>query len=310
MAIPDYQTFMLPLLKLAGDGQTHKFGDAIDTLAEQFNITREERLKLLPSGRYPVFRSRVGWAKTYLTKAGLLELPNRGQFIITQRGADVLKSGISRIDNSFLQQFPEFLEFQRKTPAKSKQESKPVQEGLRQHHLEQTPDESLESAYQKIYSSLADELLEQVKTCSTEFFEKLVIDLLVAMGYGGSVEDAGQRVGRSGDGGIDGIIKEDRLGLDVIYIQAKKWDKESMVSRPEIQKFVGALQGQHARKGIFITTANFSKPAIDYVKNLASKVVLIDGEQLAQYMIDFNIGVSLRSAYLIKQLDNDYFFEV
>lgn len=310
MAIPDYQTFMLPLLKLASDDQIHTFSEACDNLAEQFNITREERLKLLPSGKYPVFRNRVGWAKTYLTKSGLLDSPARAQFVITPRGHEVLKSGVEKIDNSLLQQFPEFLEFQNKSPAKPKKKKKINEDNLHQPQVDQTPDELFASAYQKIQNSLADELLEQINACSPEFFEKLVVDLLVAMGYGGTVEDAGQRVGRSGDGGIDGIIKEDRLGLDVIYIQAKKWEKESLISRPEIQKFVGALQGRHAHKGVFITTTRFSKPALDYVKNLASKVVLIDGEQLAQYMIDFNIGVSLRSTYQLKQLDSDYFIEV
>ncbi len=308
MTIPNYQTFMLPLLQLAGDGQVHKFGDACDHLAEQFDIPKEERLKLLPSGRYPVFRSRVGWAKTYLTKAKLLELPARGQFVITKRGKEILESGITKIDSTVLQQYSEFVEFQRGGADKSKKKDKPHQEQP-QPQLEQTPDELLESAYHRIQRSLAEELLEQVKTCSPEFFEKLVIDLLVAMGYGGTIEDAGQRVGQSRDGGIDGIIKEDRLGLDVIYIQAKKWDRNTPVSRPEIQKFVGALQGQHARKGVFITTTKFSRPARDYVKNLASKVVLIDGDQLSQYMIDFNIGVSHRSTYELKQIDTDYFIE-
>ncbi len=238
----------------------------------------------------------------------MLELPVRGQFVITKRGKKVLESGITKIDSTVLQQYSEFVEFQRGSADKSKKKDKPHQEQP-QPQLEQTPDELLESAYHRIQRSLAEELLEQVKTCSPEFFEKLVIDLLVAMGYGGTIEDAGQRVGQSRDGGIDGIIKEDRLGLDVIYIQAKKWDRNTPVSRPEIQKFVGALQGQHARKGVFITTTKFSRPARDYVKNLASKVVLIDGDQLSQYMIDFNIGVSHRSTYELKQIDTDYFIE-
>jgi restriction system protein len=314
MAIPDYESVMLPLLRFANDGQVHKFGDACDALAKHFGITEQELHLLLPSGRYPIFRSRVSWAKTYLAKALLLEVPIRGNFRITSRGLETLKQNPPKIDNEFLSQYPEFLEFQQRSNVESgakigkaakpaKAESKPALQP------EQTPDELLEYTYLELQRSLAQDILKQIELCTPRFFETLVVDLLVAMGYGGSIKDAAQVVGKSGDEGIDGIIKEDRLGLDTIYIQAKKWKNSNPVSRSEIQKFVGALQGRHASKGIFINTAKFAETAKEYVKNLNCKVVLIDGELLAKYMIDFNIGVTLRDTYQVKKIDFDYFSE-
>lgn len=303
---------MLPLLRFAATGQLHPFRTVVDEMVRCFNISEEEQSQLLPSGKYPIFRSRVGWAKTYLTKAGLVELPQRGSLRITSRGQEALTQNPARIDNAFLNQYAEFREFQKRSAPKSKQSEildlNPVQSIARlENH--QTPDERLESAFQDIYDSLAQDLLAQVKTCSPRFFERLVVDLLVAMGYGGSIEDAAEVVGKSGDGGIDGIIKEDRLGLDAIYIQAKKWEDARPVSRPDVQGFVGALSGHHASKGVFITTGRFAAPAREFVKNLNYKVVLIDGEQLARYMMDFNIGVSLRQSYHVKKIDSDYFSE-
>lgn len=310
MAIPDYETIMLPLLQLAGDGQIHKFAEVVDTLGSQFGITEAELRELLPSGKYPVFRSRVGWAKTYLTKALLLELPMRGSLRITQRGLDLLKQGITSVDAKFLDCYPEFVEFQGSSKLEANHKPKKAQQAeITESLAERTPDETLEYAYLELQKSLAQDILAQVKLCSPRFFEILVVDLLVAMGYGGSIKDAAQVVGKSGDGGIDGIIKEDRLGLDTIYIQAKKWDENSIISRSEIQKFVGALQGHHANKGVFITTGRFAKPAKDFVKSLSCKVILIDGEQLAKYMIDFNVGVTARATYQVKKLDSDYFTE-
>ena len=302
MAMPDYQSVLMPLLKIAGDGQTHKFSDACDFLAQHFNISTEELKELLPSGKYPKFKSRVGWAKTYLNKAGLIEYPNRGTFAITQRGQDVLNSGIEKIDNAFLQQYPEFLEFVKGSTSKDDNDGGTVPDKL-------TPDERLETAYQELQASLAMDLLKQTKKCTPLFFERLVIDLLVSMGYGGSIEDAGEVIGKSGDEGIDGIIKEDCLGFGIVYVQAKKWDDTNPISRPEIQKFVGALQGKNAQKGVYITTGKFSAPAKEFVKNLKSKIVLIDGNQLAQYMIDFNVGVSRKQIYEVKKIDMDYFFD-
>jgi restriction system protein len=301
MAIPDYQSIMLPLLKFAGDGEEHSLREAIEALADEFSLTDEERKELLPSGRQATFDNRVGWARTYMKKAGLLESTKRGYFQITERGLDVLKQNPPEINNAFLRQFPEFIEFQ--TPKQRK-----VEEDTEQDISEtRTPEEEIESAYQGVRQELATELLQTIKSCSPTFFERLVVDVLVKMGYGGTRKDAGQAVGRSGDGGIDGIIKEDRLGLDIVYIQAKRWD--GPVGRPEIQKFAGALQGQRARKGIFITTSAFTQSAQDYVSRIDSKIVLIDGDTLAQLMIDYNIGVTTVTLYELKRMDSDYFEE-
>ena len=298
MTIPDYQSIMLPLLELAADSSEHSLRETIEILSSQLGLTEEERRELLPSGRQPTFDNRVGWARTYMKKAGLLESTRRGYFRITKRGLDVLDKQPSKIDNAYLRQFPEFVEFQ--TPKKKeREEARPKLDDST------TPEEQIESAYQKLRDDLSTELLETVKGCSAAFFEQLVVDLLVEMGYGGTRKDAGQAIGRSGDGGIDGIIKEDRLGLDIVYLQAKKWD--NTVGRPEIQKFAGALQGQRARRGVFITTSDFSAAARDYVSRIDSNIVLIDGETLAQLMLDFDLGVTTVATYRLKRVDSDYF---
>jgi restriction system protein len=302
MAIPDYQTVMLPLLDFASDQKEHSIREAIEKLAEQFNLREAERKELLPSGRQATFDNRVAWARTYMKKAGLVESTRRGHFKITSRGLEALKKKPQAINVKFLQQYPEFVEFRSQSSVQGEELGGPEPQPT-----EETPIEVIEAAYQTIRSGLASELLEQVMGCSPNFFERLVVDLLVKMGYGGTRKDAGQAVGKSGDEGIDGIINEDRLGLEVVYIQAKRW--KDTVGRPEIQKFVGALQGQNARKGIFITTSSFSSAAIEYVKALQNKVVLIDGEMLASLMIDNSVGVSLVEAYEVKRVDSDYFSE-
>lgn len=301
MPIPDYQTIMLPLLKFASDGQEHSRRDTLDALAETFGLTSEERSQLLSSRQQTVFDNRVGWARTYLKQAGLLETTRRGYYRITERGRRVLSQNPPKIDVAFLQQFPEFVEFKRRTRTRFDEIEDEEADGTR------TPEEVIEAAYQKLRQELAGELLQMIKERSPAFFERLVIDLLVSMGYGGTRKDAGQAIGKSGDGGIDGIIKEDRLGLDVVYVQAKRW--ESVVGRPEIQKFAGALQGQRARKGIFITTSAFSQDALEYAARIESKIVLIDGETLAQLMIDHNVGVASLATYELKRVDSDYFAE-
>jgi len=298
MAVPDYQSIMLPLLQLAGDGKDHTLREAIDGLAKQFGLTEEERRELLPSGQQAVFDNRVGWARTYMKKAGLLESPRRGYLKITTRGQEVLSSNPLKIDVGFLRQFPEFVEFQ--TVKKDRFEGFELEPG-------ETPEEVLENAFQGIRHGLASDLLQQIKSSPPRLFEKIVVELLVGMGYGGSLKDAGKAIGKSGDEGIDGIIKEDRLGLDIIYIQAKRW--ANTISRPEIQKFAGALQGQRARKGIFITTSDFSKEAREYAARIETKIVLIDGGELAQHMIDHNIGVTTVASYEVKRVDSDYFAE-
>ncbi|PIU44993.1 MAG: restriction endonuclease [Ignavibacteriales bacterium CG07_land_8_20_14_0_80_59_12] len=301
MAIPDYQSIMLPLLTFVGDNKEHSLRETIDALASRFSLTPEERRELLASGKQTIFGNRVGWARTYLKKAAPLESPRRAYFRITKRGLDVLASSPKSINLGFLEQFPEFVQF------RALRHEKIDDQGLSEQDGKRTPEEALENSYQSLRQSLASELLDQVKSGSPHQFEKVVVELLVAMGYGGSLKDAGRAVGKSGDEGIDGIIKEDRLGLDAIFIQAKKW--ENSVSRLEIQKFAGALQGQRARKGIFITTSDFPKEAHDYVSRIDTKIVLIDGQQLAQLMIDHNIGVTTVSSYEIKRIDSDFFAE-
>jgi restriction system protein len=299
--IPDYQSIMLPLLKLTSDKMEHRINDLVDKLAEQFDLTDDERKELLPSGQTFIFGSRVGWARTYLKKAGLLDAPKRGIALITQRGLDILKTNPKHIDVSTLKQFPEFLEFHniKKVDIDSTDQVEITSET--------TPEENLEIAYQHLRKTLAQDLLNRIIGMTPAFFEKLVVELLVKMGYGGSIKDAGKAIGKSGDEGIDGTIKEDRLGLDIIYIQAKKWRNGNVVGRPEIHKFIGALAGQGAKKGIFITTSNFTKEALEYTPKNETKIVLIDGQQLAQLMIDFNIGVSTVNIYELKKVDNDYF---
>lgn len=304
MAIPDYQSFLLPYLKLAGDNQIHSCREAYQILREQCNLSEDEKRQMLPSGQQTIVDNRIGWARTYLKKAGLINQPKRGLFQITERGKNVLRQNLEKIDLEFLTQFPDFQEFRAKR-------NKPNDESDTQEELtpidRKNPIERLEDAYQEVINDISQELLDTVKDVSPSFFEKLVIDLLVKMGYGGSRKDAGQAVGRSGDEGIDGIIKEDRLGLDTIYIQAKRWD--SVVGRPEIMKFAGALQGQRAKKGIFITTSNFTKDALAYASNIDSKIILINGESLTQLMIEHNVGISTASIYEIKKIDSDYFEE-
>jgi len=303
MAIPDYQTVMLPLLNLAADSKEHRFRDAIEELALFFNLTDDERKELLPSGSQATFDNRVGWARTYMKKAGLLESPKRGYFRITDTGMQALSTKPKTINVKFLEQFPEFLEFKTRSNAKSTT----AETDTTLPTEDRTPQELIEDAYVTIRSGLASDLLEQIMRSSPSFFERLVVDLLVRMGYGGTRKEAGKAVGGSGDEGIDGIINEDRLGLEVVYIQAKRW--QSTVSRPEIQKFVGALHGKNARKGIFITTSAFTNGATQYAEGLSDKVVLIDGETLANLMIDHGVGVALDEAYEIKRVDSDYFSE-
>ena len=273
-------------------------------LSNVFELSPEDRAKLLPSGGTLTFASRVGWAKTYLKKAGLVQQPKRGLVQITDQGQAALAQKPARIDVKFLEQFSEFLDFRnasRERPALAGADDVlPLSSDL-------TPDEVIDAAYQRSVFALADEVLERVKACSPIYFERLVVQLLIKMGYGGSREEAGKAVGRSGDGGIDGIINEDRLGLDAIYLQAKRW--EGVIGRPEIMKFVGALAGQRATKGVFITTSWFTQDAKDYALSSQYKVVLIDGERLADLMIEHDLGVSVAATYQLKRIDSDFFSE-
>ena len=296
--IPDYQTVMLPLLRFLGDGQERPSAEAVEAISIEFGLTSDESQKLLPSGTSTVIGNRIGWAKTYMKKAGLIDQTRRGFFRVSKRGLDVLARKPTRIDIGFLEEFPEFQEFR---ALRRQDNSAAVAQALEST----TPEEALEDAYQRLRTGWEADLLQRVRSASPEFFERLVVNLLVSMGYGGSERDAGQAVGKSGDGGIDGIIKEDRLGLDAIYIQAKRW--EGCVGRPEIQKFAGALQGHRARKGVFITTSTFSKEAKEYVEKIDSKIILLDGAALAALMVDYSVGVSPVRSYALLKVDPDYF---
>lgn len=293
---------MLPVLRFCGDGKEHTNKDAVECLASEFRLTPEERIEHLPSGRQRVFDNRVAWARAYLKMALLIENTRRGVFRITERGRQVLTESPLKLNLAYLRRFPEFADNRLSQQQKSgvgREDDADIQE-------KKTPRELLDAAYMILRANLAEELLAQLKAASPAFFEKVVIDVLVKMGYGGTVKDVGAAVvGKSGDEGIDGVIKEDRLGLDVIYVQAKRW--ASTVSRPEIQKFAGALQGKRARKGIFITSSDFSKSACEYVLAIESKIILIDGRQLVEFMIDFGVGVSSDGNYELKRLDSDYF---
>lgn len=296
---------MLPLLELAADRQPHTLREAANAIAEHMHLPQADLEELIPSGKSTKFYGRVGWACTYLRKAGLLANIQRGIFHITERGLEVLREKPERVDRELLSQFEEFRDFDTKSERWQKTDENTPRAVVREG--QGTPLEELEAAFSEIEQTLAEELLEKVRSCSPSFFEKLVVDLLVAMGYGGSLRDVGQVLGRSGDGGIDGAIKEDRLGLDTIYVQAKRW--EGSVGRPEIQKFAGALDGVKARKGVFITTSRFTSEAEEYSSFIDKKIVLIDGEKLAKLAIEYNLGVSTYSSYVIKRLDSDYFIE-
>jgi restriction system protein len=297
MAVPDFQSFFKPLLDFAADGKEHSMQEARDAIAKIMALPEEDMQEMLASGIQTRFDNRVAWAKSYFVQAKVLETPRRGHFRITQRGMDLHNQGHTRMDVKILNQYPEFVEFHKaRTP--KEEEPEPTSE---------TPEEALHKAYESIRSDLAGQILERITNNSPQFFERLVVDLMVSMGYGGSRADAGRSIGGIGDEGIDGIIKEDRLGLDVVYLQAKRWD--GTVGRPEVQKFVGALHGKRAKKGVFITTGKFSDDARKYVETIDPKVILIDGRSFAELMIDQSLGTTTTATYLIKRIDSDYFIE-
>jgi len=305
MSIPDFQAIMLPLLKLLEDGKERTRQECVQNLADQFHLTAEERAQRLQGGQ-PVFTNRVSWARTYLKKAGLLETPRRGTVRITARGKGVLAENPSRINTSFLMQFEEFREF----GSRRRSDQGPPDEGGQENEEERSgnPVEQIERSFSEFQTALAGELLEEVRRVTPASFERLVVQLLVKMGYGGELRQDAAVVGGSGDEGIDGIINEDKLGLDVIYIQAKQW--ANPVGRPEVQKFAGALQGKRAKKGVFITTSSFTREAREFAERLDSKIILIDGERLARLMIEHNVGVTVKAVYELKSIDRDFFEEM
>lgn len=300
MAIPDFQSIMRPLLEHLAEAGEARNRDADEHLAQRFRLSPAELEEMLPSGRAPVFRNRVAWARFHLKAAGLIEVVERGRYRITTRGKDALKEPGAVINLAYLRQFEEYLAIRSRGAEPESSSRSPVSDTL-------TPMEHMEIGYQQLRAELESELLQRVKAAPPDFFERLVVELIVAMGYGGSRRDAGETLGRSGDGGIDGVIKEDRLGLETIYLQAKRWD--GVVGRPEIQKFAGALQGCRARKGIFLTTSSFSREANEYSEMIETRIVLIDGRHLAALMVDFGVGVSPEATYEVKRLDSDYFDE-
>ena len=300
MAIPDFQSIFLPLLKACTDGKEHTKQELLPLLAIQFGLTEAELSIKIASGGARLFDNRVGWATSYLKQAGLLENLRRGVYRITARGLQVLDENPQPLNIRYLKRATEFLA----SRGKPKDEDKLVESIL---VSSETPDELIAGGYKQLREALAIDLIGRIKSVSPSRFEELVVELLLKMGYGGTQEDAGQVVGKSGDGGIDGIIHEDRLGLDVIYIQAKRWEAD--VGRPEIQKFVGALAGNKASKGVFITSSGFSHGAREYAAHINHRVVLIDGAMLAELMMDFDLGVSVKEVYTVKRLDTDYFEE-
>jgi len=312
MAIPDYQTLMLPTLKVAADGEEHRFSDVIAKLAEEFRLTPEEQQQLLPSGKQTTFSNRVGWAKSYLVQAGLLEGTKRAHFRITERGRKSLFDDPPRIDNEYLLQFPEFIQFRERTRASGANGSRGDESGNLSTEFgssitSETPDELLRSTARQIEAALKKELLGRVLSAPPSFFESLIVSLLLAMGYGGSREEAGRIIGRSGDGGIDGVIDEDALGLERVYVQAKRYAPENAVSEPEIRGFSGSLGAAKANKGVFVTTSYFTQPALAFAEKHPFKIVLIDGERLAALMIRYNVGVRIDETLYLKKVDEDFF---
>jgi restriction system protein len=301
MPIPDYQSLMLPVLRFAGDRKEHSLAEFRQRLAAEFNLSEQELAERLASDSQTVFANRIGWAVQYLKAAVLLKSVRRGVYQMTDRGLALLKEKPSEINAPTLRQFPEFLEFH----GKGNSDAAVAVSTVPSPEIKETPEESLEQSYQTLREALAIELLETIKNGTPAAFEKIVVDLLVAMGYGGSVEDAGKVVGKSGDGGIDGIIKQDKLGLDFLYVQAKRW--KDVVGSPEVMKFSGSLTKKHANRGVFITTSFFSKDALEYIEEMPQRIILIDGRRLASLMIEHNVGVAPAKTYTLKRLDQDYF---
>lgn len=311
MAVPDYQTIMLPILQYLGDGATRQVvPDVIEHLTRTYHLTTEDLAQQIPSGRTSTVANRAHWAVTYMVKAGLLERPARGRVKVTDRGRLTLTEGLDRVDNEYLSQFPSFIAFRAKTKEPGTVGPVVGGPGVLVPVPEQNPEELLYSTYATVRKSAEADILERLQSegLQWEFFEDLVVDLLVAMGFGGNVEEAGRRVTkRQGDDGIDGVIDEDRLGLDAIYVQAKKYSAKTAVGRPALQAFAGSLEGQRAAKGVFITTSHFTSEAQDYVRRISRRIVLIDGQMLARLMYDHGVGVRTTRTLDVKRIDDAYF---
>lgn len=305
MAIPDYQSLMLPVLTIAAEGET-RVPAAAKIIGDRLSLTEDEREEMLPSGKQRLLHNRVHWAKFYLTKAGLIDSPKRGVFVASSAGMKLLEAKPARVDLETLKAIPAFSAYYSQfTSHASGTDQAEVLEAS--SSSDATPEEQIDAAYALLTTALKTDLLARVLEQSPAFFERLIVDLLVAMGYGGSHEDAARQLGKSGDGGIDGIIDEDRLGLDRIYVQAKRYGAGSVVGRPEVQGFVGSLVGLGANKGVFVTTSAFSKQALDYAKALQQRVILIDGARLTDLMVEFGVGVRASRVIEVRRLDEDFF---
>lgn len=307
MPMPTHEDAMLPALQALQDGAARDRRELAERVADHFKLSAEDRARLLPSGKLPLIRSRTGWALTYLKAAGLVTTAKRGWYQITPAGREALRTAAGHIDSDFLDQYEAFRDFRSRSRTTDRKAEAAARKPERPQAAESPPDEAMEDAYGRMRGAVEAELLDLARAMDPQAFEQLVVDLLVRMGYGGNREEAARAIGRSGDEGIDGIVDEDRLGLDTIYLQAKRW--EAPVGRPEVQKFAGALQGQRAQKGIFITTAAFTRDAIDYAGKIATRVVLIDGRRLATLMFEHDVGVMARNSFVVKGIDSDYFNE-
>ena len=307
--IPDFQSCMRPLLAAVQNGHVHHFPDVFQQLCQQFQLSEAEIAEKLPSGKQTYIRNRIAWARTYLNKAGLLSAPGRSQLQITERGLAALQQAPEKINVAYLKQFPEFVAFRSRKASTSKTDEPDNRQALHENENEDTdPTERLEQAHSEIQQELIDEVLNHVKQRSPQFLETLVVELMQAMGYGGWSKDSGQATQYSADGGIDGLINEDPLGLDTIYLQAKRYT-DNTIGRPDVQAFAGALDMQRAKKGVFITTSKFSREALEYVQLIEKKIILIDGEKLAALMIQHNLGVTVKETYRVKTIDSDFFSE-
>lgn len=308
MTIPSYQTLMLPLMQCVREGNEVRTSECVDVIARDMGLSSKDVAELLPSGKQTILANRTHWARTYLGKAGLVTPTRRGYIKITERGRKVLNSNPKRIDNDFLSQFKEFSDWREKSLSTNRgQSSISMNESSESDNY--TPEETIEMASQLLSRQLQKELLNVMTDVSPSFFEKIIVDLLIAMGYGGGRAEMGEALGQTNDGGVDGVVKEDELGLDVVYIQAKKYDPSNTIGRPAIQAFVGSLEGFNATKGVFVTTSSFAKLVYEYVGRIHKRIILIDGNELAKLMIRHGVGVRTKECYELKKLDEDYFAE-
>ena len=310
MAVPDYQSCMRPLLQFCADGREISISEAAAFVAAQFRLSAEDLAEQIPSGKQTLLANRVHWARTYLDKAGALRRTKRAHFVITDRGHTLLAQNPERVDARVLRQFPEFVAFQSPKGERAEDKAAPDSPQPVPDFSARTPEETLQASAEAIFEALRGQLLDRIRELSPSFFERLVVDLIVAMGYGGSRDSVVQRLGKSGDEGIDGVVNEDPLGLDVVYIQAKRYAADNSIGRERIQQFAGALVGQGASKGVFVTTSSFSRGACEYAQRVPQRIILIDGAELTRLMIRYGVGVRTERTIELRRIDLDYFEDV